>query len=136
MLNLCRDRTLAKDRSSSGVSSRRLLDTSEVKMKEEDLIHTEWPLWVRGLSGLKYDILYLLLLSKKGPSLTQFIEKNTGLLGDYSFARITQHKAMWTGDGQARIPTLVTSALSCHHSETKTEKFLDLDLVLKELQPV
>lgn len=136
MLNLCRDRTLAKDRSSSGVSSRRLLDTSEVKMKEEDLIHAEWPLWVRGLSGLKYDILYLLLLSKKGPSLTQFIEKNTGLLGDYSFARITQHKAMWPGDGQARIPTLVTSALSCHHSQTKTEKILNLDLVLKELQPV
>ena len=98
MLNLCRDRTLAKDRSSSGVSSRRLLDTSEVKMKEEDLIHAEWPLWVRGLSGLKYDILYLLLLSKKGPSPTQFIKKNTGLLG------IT----VWPGSHSTRLCGQVT----------------------------
>lgn len=51
-----------------------------------------------------------LLLLKRGPSPTQFIEKNTALLGDYnSFARITQHKAVWPGDGQARIPTPVTS---------------------------
>lgn len=60
MLNLCRDRSLAKDRSNSGVSLRRPLDTSEVRMKEEHLIQAEQLLWVGSLRGLKCDIIYLL----------------------------------------------------------------------------